>query len=140
MALFSLCFEITIKLSRFFIQPVLRYLFQTRPILSQGTVTRLSGACSRSTLHLAQYNLYLLIHLLYFLYSASIHHAGISAIEKQFYYYLFLTLCVCVTEQYDGAGVSEGGDDDPTETCPGVCWQEQGSTHGQVCRRRHPDT
>ena len=34
-------------------------------------------------------HLYLLIHLLYVLYSASIHHAGISAIEKQFYYYYY---------------------------------------------------
>ena len=34
--------------------------------------------------------LYLLIHLIYVLYSASIHHAGISAKEKQFYYYLAL--------------------------------------------------
>ena len=31
--------------------------------------------------------LYLLIHLLYVLYSASIRHVGISAIEIQFYYY-----------------------------------------------------
>ena len=30
------------------------------------------------------YNLHLLIHLLYFLYSASIRHAGISAIEKNY--------------------------------------------------------
>ena len=32
------------------------------------------------------YNLYLLIHFLYVLYSASIRHAGISAIEKHYYY------------------------------------------------------
>ena len=32
-------------------------------------------------------HLYLLIHLSYVLYSASIRHAGISAIEIQFYYY-----------------------------------------------------
>ena len=32
------------------------------------------------------YNLHLLIHLLYVLYSASIRHAGISAIEIQYYY------------------------------------------------------
>ena len=35
------------------------------------------------------YNLHLLIHLLQVLYNASIHHAGISAIEKQFYYYYY---------------------------------------------------
>ena len=33
------------------------------------------------------YNLHLLIYVLYVLYSASIRHAGISAIEKQFYYH-----------------------------------------------------
>ena len=38
------------------------------------------------------YNLYLLIHLWYVLYSASIRHAGISAIGKQFYYY-YSTIC-----------------------------------------------
>ena len=34
-------------------------------------------------------HLYLLIHILYVLYSASIRHAGITAIEKQFYYYYY---------------------------------------------------
>ena len=38
------------------------------------------------------YNLHLLIHLLYVLYSAPIRHAGISAIEKQYCYYIILTL------------------------------------------------
>ena len=38
-------------------------------------------------INLYNLHLYLLIHLLYVLYSASIHHAVISAIEKQFYYY-----------------------------------------------------
>ena len=33
------------------------------------------------------YNLHLLLHLLYVLYSASIRHAGINATEKQYYYY-----------------------------------------------------
>ena len=39
------------------------------------------------SINLYHLHLYLLIHLLYYLYSASIHHAGISAIEKQYYYY-----------------------------------------------------
>ena len=38
------------------------------------------------------YNLYLLIHLLCVLYSASIRHAGISAIEKQYYYIIIALL------------------------------------------------
>ena len=33
------------------------------------------------------YNLYLVINSLYVLYGAAIRHAGISTIEKQFYYY-----------------------------------------------------
>ena len=37
-------------------------------------------------------HLYLLIHLLYVLYSASIRHAGISAIEKQYYYYIIINI------------------------------------------------
>ena len=35
-------------------------------------------------------HLFLLIHLFYVLYSGSIHHTGISAIERQFYYYYIL--------------------------------------------------
>ena len=44
---------------------------------------------------LCNLHLYLLIHLLYVLYSASIRHAGISAIVKQFYYcyYCMYTSC-----------------------------------------------
>ena len=38
------------------------------------------------SINLYNLHLYLLIHLLYVLYSASICHAGISAVEKQFYY------------------------------------------------------
>ena len=38
-------------------------------------------------INLYNLHLYLLIHLLYFLYNASIRHAGISATEKQYYYY-----------------------------------------------------
>ena len=40
-------------------------------------------------INLYNLHLYLLIHLLYVLYSASIRHAGIGAIEKQFYYYYY---------------------------------------------------
>ena len=43
-------------------------------------------------INLYSLHLYLLIRLLYVLYSASIRHAGISAIEKQFYYYYYYTL------------------------------------------------
>ena len=37
-------------------------------------------------INLYNLHLYLVIHLLYVLYSASIRHAGISAIEKKCYY------------------------------------------------------
>ena len=40
------------------------------------------------------YNIHLLIHLLYVLYSASIHHVGISAIEIQYYYSYYCTILV----------------------------------------------
>ena len=38
-------------------------------------------------INLYNLHLYLLIHLLYVLYSTSIRHARLSTIEKQFYYY-----------------------------------------------------
>ena len=46
-------------------------------------------------INLYNLHLYILIHLLYVLHSASIRLAGISAIEKQFYYYYYI-LCMYV--------------------------------------------
>ena len=69
-------------------------------------------------INLYNLHLYLLIHLLYVLYSASIRHAGISAIEKQFYYYYYYYYvyvwhcggdqCFTRSALYTGIGVTEG--------------------------------
>ena len=43
-------------------------------------------------INLYHLHLYLLIHLLYVFYSASICHVGISATEKQYYYQIIKTI------------------------------------------------